>query len=524
MLFGKSKQSGETGKTRFGHGENVGGNNHGYFPLGETVFGSRSIGHRSATQSRTVRSSFLVVLLGAISVPGHGQFNAGDSDIVFNPVPLSAVTQPGDPGIISASSNAAGPGRKLVLTARYDDDAVTHGTIDDYRTAIDAIEEESGLYAPALYQNLLGLAAQYEKLGEFELALVEYDRAGYIDRIGNGLYTREQIDIAGKSIRLLEKLNRFDEAGKRLDNYVYMHEKLYGLDSVDIVAALDKLADWQFRAYRMSMAQYAGKPAGMVSYLNGPALDNSPQGILAKTQDTRMRAIRLLVENRAFNNPLLPVLEDKLLETYFLHASLGRMIYGTNTAHGAPGNTFSAIDGGASAEIEYMNFANGVDVFKRKLHYLQQADTFAATEYAGTLVALGDWYMLFGYRVDAMETYTLAKNTMQEHAIPDQVQARLLHPAVPVSLSDVGDVGQTGEAGMDTGYPYTGWIDVKYTLNKFGHAGKIRMLAASDNTGKDISNRLLRQVRSTQFRPYLRETGSGEKEQEQVALRYYYRR
>lgn len=458
-----------------------------------------------------------------VTLTGYGQFDPSATDIVFRPVPLGSIANDPAPPLPQPAHDSTAiismppaNGRSLVMASQGDDGAARQDAMTRYREAIAAIEGQEGIFAQALFENLSGLAMQYEKQGEYGRALAEYERAEYIDRINNGLYTPAQIATSERVIGLLEKLNRFDDVGKRLDNYVYMHEKLYGLDSIDIVDALDRQADWQFRAFRMSMRQQP-VDAGMVSYINGLAMDSGPQGILQKTQDTWLRAIRLLVENHAWNNPMLPVLEDKLLETYVAHASLGRMLYGNNRPYGQPGNSFSAIDGSASADIEYMNFSNGVNVFHRKLHYLKQADTFAVIDYADTLVELGDWYMLFGNRQDALDTYAQAREVMRENDVPAPHQAKLLHPQVPVSLTGAL---VAGHAPQPAGNAHSGWIDLEYTLNRNGRVGKIKMTGASENTGKDVTNQLLRQVRNTQFRPYLRDSDEGDNEQ--LALRYYY--
>lgn len=466
------------------------------------------------------RRLVLAALLAVLPAAGFGQYTSPELAIHYYPAPAPAAADGPSPAMTADPADAADgytkPRRRHNGSAGF---KATDTDIDSYLQAISTLEKKEGAYASDLVQPLLGLGSRYRTTGQYALALEAYDRAGHISRVNKGLFTQEQVKIVSDRVDLLQALGRFDDAGDELNHLVELHKKLYGHDDVRVAVALDRLAAWQFEAYRRSLAGYQGQYRAMTDSL---AAESGPFRALRDTQDTWLAAIRLLVEQGAFDDPRLQGMEDRLLETYLAHSRLsGSATAGADTP-GNRHNGFTSVMTKQEARPADGNFDNGLNVFKRKVFYLKQRQEITPRDYVDTLVALGDWYLIYDHAGDALARYEQAYAIMADAADaadaadPDGLSA-MFSPAVPVQLPAFG--ARAGEAPPD-GVGQLGWIDLRFTLDKHGRPGNVKAVNHSDNTDGDVVATLQRLVRQTRFRPQFADGHVIRKVP--VALRYYY--
>src|SRR5690606_38360037 len=67
---------------------------------------------------------------------------------------------------------------------------------------------------------------------------------------------------------------------------------------------------------------------------------------------------------------------------------------------------------------------------------------------------------------------------------------------------------------------YEGHIDVEFSLNRFGRVSRLAVLDKSEETPSFVEDRLVRSVRTTQFRP--RRMDGKPRESDTLQVRYYY--
>jgi len=340
--------------------------------------------------------------------------------------------------------------------------------------AIQDIETEHGAYAAELSEQMLSLGLalqQQERHGE---ALDVLKRGVHLARINNGLYSVEQIPLLEAQIQSYMALGEYSEADDR-QSYLYRVQVRSLSSSEERVAALLRQADWQYRAYHLSM--------GMQGL-----------GRLTTMWELYAQALNEIIDEDGSKSPRLLDPLQGMLRTQYLIAA--------NQDPNANNNVAMAFSSDYSAQQEASRFyAYRSQIYEKgrsvivSIYDIHKTAHGAGSPQAAEAVAqLGDWALWNGKEDEADEVYQILLTELGASDAAKAVEARIFDEPMP--LPDVDGIRPL---------PQTRSAKPGDILLEFGVSaeGRVTDLVRQDGNADrdDQAYRLMRELRKTIFRP-----------------------
>jgi tetratricopeptide (TPR) repeat protein len=402
--------------------------------------------------------------------------------------------------------------------------------IEESAQSIDTREIEESPNSPAQYDELMRLGRLYQQRGEHMRALAAFARARRVSRMDSGFYSVEQIGALDQSLGSLVATGQLQTADRGYEELVRLTKKHYGADALEVVPALAKLGDFKLDAFHRAVRSGLSPEAGLggrdaVEQQGSPTETESRRDafeLLKAAQSAYLEAIGLLVDHEQFHDARLRQLELSLVETVFLQAYRDNIV--ENPLDYMPSRRLGidSIVRKPGASDYSRRFGYGEDAYIRMLSYLKRDSGATIEEFGRTLVGLGDWYMLFGHRSAAIAKYQQALAILEAGGASDKTVANLLRPDVPVRLPTfVAAPHAPGTFSADAADALThdGYIDVHFSLNKYGRAQDIEVLGGAAAPSNAVRGRLVWMLRDAQFRPVF--DGDAPAANAPIDVRYY---
>lgn len=478
---------------------------------------------------RWVRKTLFRTLLLSLNIPFA---LAGDwqrlDDLVFVPAPMSSV----------AASEAALPawqeswGNSLAQPGAYRADespaAVLSGagvSTRDYENRIIDIENDAGPFATELTEVLHSLGGHYLDERRYDEALASYEREEHIYRVNFGLFSEQQVPAVKAQIRAMIDGRMVERADDKQRYLIYLMEKCYGPKDMRLLPELVSYADWNMsrfnRIIRFEFSDMGllslGTTMGTKEEFRLQAYDNLRQAV-----EHYARAVNLLVDHERFDDPQLYRLENRLLESALFQASQRQMVRDPDHFLNDLDLEEAMYEKGDYSRMVRDAYQYGVESYQRQLAYIVNAQGNMA-RYIDTLMAFGDWYMLFGKQAAAFGKYEEANGLLSGIEVSTESVDAVLRPAVPVVMPTFTATPQSVASLDNTDRmmtPYKGYVDVSFRINRNGGAKHLEVLDSSANTTRSIERRLLKLLAEAHYRP--RFDDGMDVTNEEVALRYYY--
>jgi len=461
--------------------------------------------------------------------------------VLFEPQPLAgnvaallAASLPGPaPSPSLQTANAAPADNSLPDTNITEPDPAdadsTEADIARYAAIVAEEELANGPFTPNLLDPFLALGRLYQQLDEHEAALEALGKAEYISRINEGLYAPQQFEIVKAMIQSHLATGDLAQANLRQQYLLFIQQEYYGEESLQVVPALEMLAEWNMDAFRSMLNQInaSGFAIGLNTRAGGSGRVMNPRvlafGNLFVAQRNFYQAIINLVTNRDFRNPLLPELEQNLIEAIFLGANREAILEDPDFYLDK-----SSIRTGSRIRRNGLNgsslaFQNGRNAWQRMRIYLENDPRASSEQIAEAIIGMGDWHLLFNRTTTALDYYREAHAFLQARQVPERIITAMLAPAVPQQLPDFTPRPHSrAKFGIaaDTGIGWDGHIDVSFSLTRFGNVRGLKLLDTSGNVSPELERRLRRLLRSAPFRPRIIDGTLAEGDA--VTLRYYF--
>jgi tetratricopeptide (TPR) repeat protein len=443
----------------------------------------------------------------SVCLAGHAEDSRDLSAPTFWPRPLSAPALPlgpRDPASVAAAGEggaaAAEEGRPREDAAQPESREELAALVVVQLDAIEAEQARNGDRSPELIGQLSSLAATYEKLGDYASADAALQHAIEIARIDFGLHSLDQADVVESLVATRQTRGDYGGAAEKRR---YLHE-LVGRNRDDprVVGILAEMAGQEMDNAR----RLVGVPAPAVIAVTSGGGD----GLLSMAQPTPslaalhaaqsdyIAAIQAAVRTRTGNTADVFALQDALSDTVYFGLAHPEIL--------GPGHKRSAwsSNGGAPPWYPTLGFT-GAQILR---HKALDSMSFrrAPLDVAKDLIALADWYLVFGSfdgasgrksYGPAWDTYGMARDLLVRSNVATETIDELLSPEVPPSVPVLPE----SIAGTVHDRVLRGYVDASVEFTRFGDVKRVEILGRSPAVTKDIEEELRRYVAEQTFRP-----------------------
>lgn len=487
--------------------------------------------HRAAKpSSSTVRYALISTLLSLSLVQPGLTFASQDRDsLVFIP---ENIANTADKGRLTQSvsnrvyQNLMTPASLQSLSAGYREAVMSDGVISNYQDRMFTIESQAGPFSGELTEVLHSLGNLYLDQHMYDEALESFAREEHINRVNHGLYSETLLPAVKSQIHVLDLSGRRDEADDKQRYLIHLLERCYGPTDTRLLPDLINYAEWNLDQFH-DIIRYEFKDVANVALNGGATTRDAFREQAFENLDVAAqlyaRAVKLLVTHEQFSNPTLFQLENRLIELSYFQAARREMINDPDNFHHRLDMENEMYSNGPYARLTRDSYSYGLESYKRQLAYMQKDPEAKMAHYIDVLMAMGDWYMLFGKPQSGYNKYREARDLMVKLNIREASMDSILSPQVPAQIPaftatphSLASLDQHGTVLS----PYQGYIDVSFRVNRNGNARDVEVLEVSSDTSPEVEKELKKTLKRARFRPRFDEADV--KQDDQVAMRYYY--
>lgn len=367
-----------------------------------------------------------------------------------------------------------------------------------YQFYITDLESRFGPYAPGLSEQLLGLGAAYQQQGLHAQAAEVFKRGVHVARINDGLYGESQIPLLERLIESLVASGDYESADERQFYLYRVQAAVYGKQSEEMSLAMLERAEWERRAYYMSL--------GDTSFMR-----------LLRMWELYSNVLRNVANSEGNLSPQLLRPLEGLLETQYMISSYVVEPQAGFSAGPQPDTNYA--EESRFSMIRVSNYKQGQSVLKAMRDVYSYNEKEGSAKPLEALVRLGDWHLWHQRRDTAIEVYKQAWEEMG--SLEDGESLRLKFFGRPTQLPALPDMTPAPVPPQVV----SGHVVVSYSISPVGRIKNLEVLSnepldeeAEERDGKSVP--VLRSIRRMLFRPQF---DSGEPVQiDDIQKRYAY--
>ena len=343
----------------------------------------------------------------------------------------------------------------------------------NYQSAIEIIEDNEDRLNGQLVNPLKGLGAAQLDSGRPDLASGTFRRAVHITHVNDGPHNLGQVDILESLAEASLRLGTLDAAKQVQDTIYALNLRYYAKNSLELVPALMRRAQWQHRA-----------------------------GLIYDERTTYRRVIRI-IEDIVGNNSLQLVEPlTKLGQSFFFLD-----VSGTKTYQSAP-------------------MTSGEIYFKRALRIAQASPDSNWQKVADTTLALADFYMYQGNEQRARKVYRKAWDLMSEEEPRLDYRYETLEQLVTLKERPIPQY--VNDSSLDTNAQsddpvLSGLITVSYSVSVRGRATDLKIVEAVPPDFVEMLQLVQREMRRRIYRPRFEESGPVKSLDQLLIHRFFYK-
>jgi len=125
--------------------------------------------------------------------------------------------------------------------------------LEQRQLAIDNMQSDLGIYAPALLEAYSDLATLYNELEDYSSAIKSYTDALQLARINSGLFSEPQLPVIQSLIVNNGKLEEWQEVDDLQQLKYFVSSRIYALDDFDYITAVERYGAWKLRLLRENL-------------------------------------------------------------------------------------------------------------------------------------------------------------------------------------------------------------------------------------------------------------------------------
>ncbi|MDG2176709.1 MAG: hypothetical protein P8M72_11350 [Gammaproteobacteria bacterium] len=422
--------------------------------------------------------------------------------------------------------------------------------IRNYEANINGMIEESGTFAQGLSQEYMALGTLYLQAGDQEQSVETFENAMHIQRVNEGLFSLNQIQIVRKLIEANKATRNFGEADKYHEYLYYLMAQNLEPGDDDLITATLEWADWNLEAYRR-LAFNLEDDLAVSSNNQSVGASMLRRGELVAIEDDKFSEIRFIPRSSMLGSssglmaqsytadqlvdPRLKTadeLYEKLLETDESNQEVLRkkaniiQLFNTQIENQIENNIFrTTLSTTTNRLVRSVSFLRkGYADNRESLTTIAETKEQESPEAAANAwLDLGDWELLFERTQRAETAYSNARDILLTAGRTETEITRFISPEQALFIPqyiDYEDTRKFQSIPEETDIPYIGYIDISFNKRRNGTLRNIRFESSSENTGQQVQRRLRSLLRNVKVRPLFID---GElQEQANIQVRYYY--
>lgn len=346
---------------------------------------------------------------------------------------------------------------------------------ENYRQAIEEVEEHFGPYDSQLPQHLTSLGLSYQQQGEHAQAVEIFERALHIQRIGGGLYDLNQVPILEEIIESNVARGRWDEASNNHQYLYWLHRRNYDENDPRMLPVIDKLSHWHLNSYSVTSS------SGLAYHLiNAHQLFTNAVSIISThygDNDLRMvDALRGLTASNYY------------LATYNASQQFSAASY-------TPDDNQNPASRVLLGQYIMNSYRSGRDAITRMRDIYSNSPEAPPAAEIGAQIELADWNMLFDRSNTAIAMYQQAYNdlvTYEDHAAltKDYFGEPKALPNLPLFKGNLNTVNE------DVDY-----VLVNFSVSEHGRAKNIKIIESFPENNVRNRIRVRQSLKAAKFRP-----------------------
>jgi hypothetical protein len=368
--------------------------------------------------------------------------------------------------------------------------------IEQIQKRIDEIQSQEGENSANLIEPLSALGSLHEQAGNHLLAVAATEKALDVVRFNEGLYTLEQAP-------LLRRLIQSAAASGSAEVAWELEQKLLILagrhpDDLRTARILSDTADRRvdllnrYNAGELPPEIVLGCYYEPLNRVRGAAplhcrsglKTDVQRGLAHEIETDYQHALEIILDNEQYGSEEIPALLMNLLRSAYAD--------------------------------------HNPDLGRRSLRYLldyQDRNSEPWLTRIETMVQMADWELLYSHSRNSanevLSSYEEAYGLLRDQRIPQASIDRIFSPALPVVLpAFLPNPLDSQEAENASGY-----IEASFEINKYGEAGRVRILDTTGTSTRADGNRLVELILRSRFRPSM--TNGRFADSKPIVVRYY---
>ena len=461
----------------------------------------------------------LILLTGLFIKSALASFNEDSLVFVASPLPGKEENLGISPAVDTAYTNFLG--RNFRLT-----NPVSNNNAADFEQQLLNIESAQGAFALDLAEILHSLGMHYMANQDYENAFASFQREEHIHRINFGLNSDTQVSAMKGQIRALKAGGKTEEANDKYLSLIYLLEKSHERYDPGLMPELVAFGEWSLASFHEKI-RYEVDFHPLMAFSQGIKTKEDVRVLAFDQLDQASiyfaRAAEILVHNNEFADPALYQMENRLVEAAYIQAHRREVLADPDNYQNMVSAREEMYKSGSFARLTRDAYKYGIGSYERQLLYIQKDENGSLGRYVDTLLAFGDWYLLFGKFGSSKKLYQEAMDLLRSYNLKENTIIKIMQPEVPVAIPTFTATPHSLQSLEQKGEmlnPYRGYIDVSFTINGNGNARNIEVLTSTDDTPARLERRLVKTIQNTRYRPRLDLDKATARDD--VVSRYYY--
>ncbi|MDP2562573.1 hypothetical protein [Psychrobium sp. 1_MG-2023] len=350
-------------------------------------------------------------------------------------------------------------------------------SIEYYQTKISQLELQGGAYSNELGQEVLSLGTAYQTINQHELAVKQFERALHLNRVDEGLYSKNQLPILKKLITSLKAQKRWKLVNNWYHYQYWLHTLNYNVDDDKMLKNMMDFANWNLKSYSQG---YSDMPIDhlITAY---KTLEKLTELISTKYGETH-------IEN-------IGALHGLMIANYFVAIS-------SETRAIQTGQENQPMIGPSTIGVlKRKSFRVGKEIVNKEIKILTNQPVKDHLRIVNAMLKLADWELMYGKTQSATKDYHIAYQYAKEHDTNNNFRQQLFSKPIALPNFPQLTLNSSEHLPQQSTSTHQQYVHASFNVTPNGRARAIKVLSAKPKSTSSIRAKAVKFLRASRFRP-----------------------